>query len=140
MEGVSLHIPSYSWFKFQFWLKNSYTNAALNYTGRFKVRYMVQQRNVHKYTPDDHYCAALYKYSRQLVIMFKEYAAFASTNDKCKIKIGQLNFPVVAVTQGKQVLVAQGTFLQTINHDHASSTLIPTVLLSHEIPNNIDNS
>ena len=59
---------------------------------------MVQQRTVHKYTPDDHYCAVLYKYSRQLAIMFKEYTAFTSTDDKCKIKIGELNFTVAAVT------------------------------------------
>ena len=101
---------------------------------------MVQQCNVHKYTPDDHYCAALYKYSRQLAIIFKEYMAFTSTGDKCKIKIGEPNFLVTAVTRGKQVLIAQGTFLQATDHDHTSSTLIPTVLLSHEIPNDIDNS
>ena len=105
------HIPSYSSFRFQFWSKNSYTNAAPNYTGRFKVRSIVQQRNVHKYTPDNHYSAALYKYSRQLAIMFKEYTAFASTADKCKIKIDKPNFPVVALTRGKQVLVAKGKFL-----------------------------
>ena len=104
MKGVSKakkvkdkDIPSYSWFKFQFWLKYSYTNASLNYTGRFKVRYIVQQCNVRKYTPDNHYCAALYKYSRQLAIMFKEHTAFTSTNDKCKIKIGKMNFPVATV-------------------------------------------
>ena len=101
---------------------------------------MVQQCNMRKYTPDDHYCAALYKYTRQLAILFKECTAFTSTDDRCKIKIGEANFPVAAVTRGKQVFVAQGTFLQATNHDHASSTLIPTVLLSHEIPNNIDNS
>ena len=134
------HISSYSWFKSQFWPKNSYTNAALNYTGRFKVRYMVQQRNVRKYTPDGHYCAVLYKYSRQLAMMFKVYTAFTSTDDKCKIKIGEPNFLVAAVTRGKQVLVPHGTFLQAADHDHASSTLTPIVFLSHEIPNNIDNS
>ena len=100
---------------------------------------MVQQRNVCEYTPDDHYCAVLYKYSRQLAIMFKEYMAFTGTSDKCKIKIGELNFPAVA-TQGRQVLVAQGRFLQATDHDHTSRTLIPTVLLRHEISNNIDNS
>ena len=38
------------------------------------------------------------------------------------------------------MLLAQGTFLQATNHDHALSTLIPPVLLSHKIPNKIDNS
>ena len=82
----------------------------------------------------------LYKYSRQLAIMFKEYMAFTGTSDKGKIKIGELNFPAAAATHRRQVLVAQGTFFQATDHDHTSRTLIPTVLLRHEISNNIDNS
>ena len=31
------NIPSRSWFRFQFWPKNPYTHADLNYTGRLNV-------------------------------------------------------------------------------------------------------
>ena len=48
-------IPSKSWFRFQFWPKNPYTHTALNYTGRLKIRYMVQQRAIRKHSDDDHY-------------------------------------------------------------------------------------
>ena len=64
-------IPSLSWFRFQFWPKNPYTHAALNYTGRLKVRYMVQQRAIRKHSDDDHYCACLYKYAREMAVEFK---------------------------------------------------------------------
>ena len=39
-------LPSLSWFRFQFWPKNPYTYSALNYTGRLKLKYMMQQRTV----------------------------------------------------------------------------------------------
>ena len=61
-------VPSLSWFRFQFWPKNPYTHASLNYTGRLKVRYMVQQRAILKQSDDDHYCAAIYKYAREMAV------------------------------------------------------------------------
>ena len=48
-------IPSKSWFRFEIWPKNPYTHTALNYTGRLKIRYMVQQRAIRKQSDDDHY-------------------------------------------------------------------------------------
>ena len=113
-------IPSLSWFRFQFWPKNPYTHAALNYTGRLKVRYMVQQRAVRKKSDDDHYCATLYKYARELAVAFKDYTAFVSTDDKNKIKVGEPDCPVSAVTRGRQVLVARGQVVQTADHDFSS--------------------
>ena len=60
-------VPSFLWFRFQFWPKNPYTHAPLNYTGRLKVRYMVHQRTIRKQSDDDdHYYAPLYKYAREM--------------------------------------------------------------------------
>ena len=59
------NIASLSWFRFQFWPKSSYMATAMNYTGRFIVRFMVQQRNITKFSPDDHYCNVLFKYAKQ---------------------------------------------------------------------------
>ena len=42
------NIPSHSWFRFQFWPKNPYTHHALNYTGRLKIRYMIQNFRLSK--------------------------------------------------------------------------------------------
>ena len=130
------NIPSLSWFRFQFWPENSYTNAAITYTGQLKVRYMVQQRNIRKFSPEDHYCAALYKNVRCLAVQIKEYSATLGTDDKCKIKFGKSNFLIAAGTHRKQVLVARGTFI----HDMSCITLVPTVVLNHDIPDNLDQS
>ena len=35
-------IPLFSWFKFQFWPEDSTIDTALNYTGHFPVKYMLQ--------------------------------------------------------------------------------------------------
>ena len=52
-------ILSKTWFRFQFWPKDDTAHTALNCTGRFKVRYMVQQRSISKAHDDDHYCTAI---------------------------------------------------------------------------------
>ena len=36
-------VPSFSWFKFQFWPNDSTVHSAANYTGHLKVCYMIQQ-------------------------------------------------------------------------------------------------
>ena len=133
-------IPSLSWFRFQFWPKNPYTHSALNYTGRLAIRYMVQQRNIRKFSEDDHYCNALYKYAREIAIRFKDFTAFISTDDKNKIKVGEPDCPIAAVTRGKKVLVAHGHVVQAADHDFSSITLTPTVVLLNDVPNTVDDS
>ena len=101
---------------------------------------MVQQRNIRKFSPDDHYCNALFKYAEQLAIKFSDHCAFISTDDKCKIKVGEPNFPVAAVAHGKRVLVSKEQVLEVADHDTSSIKLIPTVRLSHDIPDEVDKS
>lgn len=40
----STPIPSRSWLSLQFWPKNKHAQSKVNYTGRFKVKYMIQAR------------------------------------------------------------------------------------------------
>ena len=63
-------------------------HTALNYTGRLRIKYMVQQRTLCKVFEDDHYCSALYKYARELAIRYTNFTSFISTDDKNKIKCG----------------------------------------------------
>ena len=53
------YIPSFSRFKFHFCPKDATTNTAMNYTGRLKVKYLMQQRMIRKKHDDDHHCAAI---------------------------------------------------------------------------------
>ena len=63
---------------------------------------------------------------------FKEQCVFISTDDKNKIKVGEPDCPISAVTRGSQVLAGYGQVVQSANHDFSSLTL--TVVLVHDIP------
>ena len=110
-------IPELLTFKFQFCSKDPFKYSAMNYKGKMKVKYMVQQRNIRKSHDDEHYCSAIYKYLREQIVTHKNHAAFVSTDDKNKIKIGEPKCPITAATRGKRVLVATNQLLQVADHD-----------------------
>jgi hypothetical protein len=53
-------IPSNEWFRLQFWPKTPSTLRSLHYTGRFKLKFMVQQRQWRHQHIDAHYAAACF--------------------------------------------------------------------------------
>ena len=86
LKGLSEEaIPLLSWFKFQFWPKDSRTHAVLNYTGCFKIKYMMQKHMICKQHSDEHYCACIYKYLRSMAVELCDISSFICTDDKHKI-------------------------------------------------------
>ena len=112
----------------------------MNHTGKVKVKYMVQQRNIRKSHDDEHYCSAIYKYLREQIVIHKDHVAFVLTDDKNKIKIGEPNFPITAATRGKRVLVAANQLLQAADHDFSTISVTPTVVLLHHKPADVEDS
>ena len=112
--------PSFSWFKFQFWPKDCTTHSALNYIGRFSVKYM-QQRMVPKAHDDDHYENAIFKYARQYAVNVRDLCSFISTDDKHKISVGEPDFPLSALPRGRRVLVGLNQTYQVGDHDFSTS-------------------
>ena len=55
-------IPTQEWLRLQFWPKNKHAKVSLQYTGRLKLKYMVQQRQWRKNHEDCHYAAAVFRY------------------------------------------------------------------------------
>ena len=80
-------IPLFSWFKFQFWSKDSTTHTALNYTGRFPVKYMLQQRMIRKSHDNNHYAHAIFKYAREYAVSTRDICSFVCTDNKYKISL-----------------------------------------------------
>ena len=126
-------------FVFQFWPKDATTKTAMNYTGPFKVKYMMQQRMIRKQHGDDHYCAAL-KYTRAFAVEFKDYCTYICTDDKHKIAIGEPNMPLSALPRGKRVLVGRNETYQVSDPDFSNISLIPTVIPVTQLPDKVDNS
>ena len=62
------------------------------------------------------------------------------TDEKHKIDVGKSNFPLAAVPQGKQVLVACNEAFQVGDHNFSTISLIPTVTLINDIPESIEKS
>ena len=62
------------------------------------------------------------------------------TDEKHKIDVGESNFPLAAVPQGKQVLVACNEAFQVGDHNFSTISLIPTVTLINNIPESIEKS
>ena len=79
-EGTS--IPSLEWIRLQFWPKTPHSKRALHHTGRFEVRFRVQQRQFQKEHPDAHYAAGGFRYQREYAVSMKEHRMFICLDDK----------------------------------------------------------
>ena len=60
-------------------------------------------------------------------------------DDKHKCKVGEPNLPVAAVERGKQVVVFNsGRKFAVADHDFTKCSIIPSVTLFCDIPNDIE--
>jgi hypothetical protein len=137
-EGTK--IPSIQWLRLQFWPRRPTAKTATHYTGKLKLKFMVQARQFRAEHADAHYASALFRYEKEFSIKFKEHLVFVSMDDKHTIKVGEHNCPVAAVERGKQVLVAIGTKLVVADHDFTRISMTPSVNLFIQVPDHIDES
>ena len=59
-------IPSNEWVSLQFWPKTPSLTQILHHTGRFKLKFMIQQRQCRHHHMDAHYASACFCYERIL--------------------------------------------------------------------------
>ena len=133
-------IPSDEWIRLQFSPVCLSSHTALRYTGRLKVRHRVQQRQWRKHHEDTHYAACIFRYEREYAVLMRENAVFACIDDKHRIKVGEPDFPVASAERGGQVIVPSGSQLLAGDHDFTKYSLIPSVVLLCDIPEEISGS
>ena len=133
-------VPSEAWLCYQFWPKDPSKQSASQYTGRLKVKHIVQARQLRKFHPDAHYASALYRYLRSLAVKFSSSCTFVSLDDKHHCKVGEPNYPVAAVERGKAVLVSLDKAFTVSDHDFTRFSLVPSVDLLMDIPATPDDS
>lgn len=136
----STPIPSRSWISLQFWLKTAHSHSRVHYTSRFAVKYMVQARQFRKDHEDAHYAAAVFRYQRELAVMFRQNSSFVCMDDKHRVKVGEPNYPVAAAERGKRVLVSRNQMFEVADHDFTKFSLIPSVSLIVDIPDDVSSS
>ncbi|CAJ0895890.1 20155_t:CDS:2, partial [Entrophospora sp. SA101] len=132
-----IEIPSNEWVRLQFWPKSEFARS--RNTGRFRIRYKVQARQLRKFHVDAHYCAALWKYFCEFSIKFKDHTTLICADDKHKVPIGEF----VATSTGirnKQSITPLDGILNSSDHDFTKLSLTPSVSLFVDIPNEITES
>ena len=82
-------IPSQEWLRLQFWPKNRHARVSLQYTGRLKVKYMIQRRQFQKDHCDRHYAAAVFRHMREYAVIVGEHCLFVCLDDKHQLKVGE---------------------------------------------------
>ncbi len=133
-------IPSLQWLRLQFWPRRKNSAVSKRYYGRLKIRYMVQARQFRKEHIDMHYASALFRYLKEFALKFSIHTSFVCMDDKHSMKVGEPGYPVAAVERGRQVLVAMGTRFEVGDHDFTKFSMIPSVILKLNIPENIEYS
>ena len=101
---------------------------------------MIQARQFRKNHEDAHFAASVFRYEREMVIMFKEYSLFLCIDDKHQVKVGEPGYPVAAAERGKIVLVSRDLKFEVSDHDFCKFSLIPSVCLIVDIPDGITGS
>ena len=133
-------IPSIEWVRLQFWPKLPRSKRALHHTGKFQIRFKVQQRQFRKDHPDSHYAACIFRYQREYAVSMKEHSMFLCLDDKHRIKVGEPGFPVAAAERGRRVLTAAGSSFLVGDHDFTKVSIVPSVVLDVSIPDDISGS
>jgi len=64
--------------------------------------------------------------------------AMVSIDDKHRLKVGEPGYPVAAVERGRRVMVKTGTTFEVMNHDFKKCSIVPSVVLVVDIPDQIE--
>ena len=135
-------VPSESTVRLQFWPTNAYAATALKYTGRYNVRYAIQQRQIRAQHPDQHYCAFQYHLLKHFAVLHREYVEFLSEDDKAIVPIGEPGKAVSAVQRNtkKSLTPRNEPSLLSLDHDFHVFGLVPSVILQIDVPGNVADS
>ena len=133
-------IPSKTLVRLQFTPSNPYTRTALSFTSRFPLQHKIQRCQLRVNHPDDHYCAAQYKYLRYRAVEEGPNALFFPCDDKSKIHVGEPDAPVSTGVRGKTTITTKDTTLEALDHDLYKSSLTPNVVLKIKVPETPDKS
>ena len=139
-ERSEVLVPSDSAVRLQFLPKNPRARSALNFTGRFEIKYQMQTRSLRHTHVDFRYCAALFSYLKSFAVQHSEHMALFFQDDKHFISIGEPNLPTAALDRGRRVLGHRAHAVAALDHDFTKAKLVPSVTLCCKIPASSDDS
>lgn len=133
-------IPSKQWLRLQFWPRKTTTATSRYFSGRLKLKFMIQARQFRKSHEDCHYASALFRYEKMFAIKYREHVDFICMDDKHTCKVGEPGYPVAAVERGKQVIVGKDKIMAVGDHDFTKISITPSVTFCVDIPEDIEGS
>ena len=134
-------VPSSSLVRLQFVPRNPYAATALRFTSKIDVQYKIQRRQLRAFHIDAHYCAALFKYIRELAILLAPSCLLCFADDKAKVPIGEPGVAIASGVRGRKTLAPSSTTIASMDHDvHHVGSLTPSVYLECAIPATVGES
>ena len=93
-----VNVPGFTWFRMQFAPKTAAAALAVQRTGRFQVKWMIQGHHLRAHHEDSHYGAKCYQYLREMAVLLRDVAVFVCQDDKKKIAVGEPGLPLAGAT------------------------------------------
>lgn len=130
-------VPSASWVAFNFWPANAYCRSAMSYTGKFDVKYAVQQRLTRARHPDSSFAYSQFVMMKEMAVDIRDESLFICLDDKSVVPIGEPGKPVSTnVRAHNKSLTLASTKLSALDHDFHIHGAIPSVMFTVDIPEN----
>ena len=133
-------MPSDSAVRLQFLPGNLRVRSALNFTGRFEIKYQMQTRSLRHTHVDFRYCVALFSYLKSFAVQHSEHMALFFQDDKHFISVGEPNLPTAALDHGQRALWHRAHAVAALDHDFTKAKLVPSVTLCCKLPASSDDS
>ena len=135
-------VPSLEWVRLQFWPSNQYTMRALKYTAKFRVKFGVQVRQLHRDHQDSHYVSALLQYVRSFAVSYSDHCTLVSVDDKAIIPVGEPNCPVSTGVRehNRSLMSLDSPQLLALDHDFHIHGSVPSVAFFIDTPETTTDS
>jgi hypothetical protein len=135
-------IPSNEWLRLQFWPKNVTSLRAIHHTGRFDIKFAVQQRLARAYHPDAKFAAHQLKLLKEFAVKWRNDTNILFLDDKAVIPLGEPGRPVGTGVRAhsKSLTTANTQTLLALDHDFHIHGVIPSVCLVGQIPESSSDS
>ena len=133
--------PSVSWIRLNFHPKNPYLKSAIHYTGKFNLKYSVQQRLLRIQHMDSNYCRQQFSLLKSFAVKWKDFSIFQSLDDKAIVPVGNPEQPVsTGVHSHHGAIVANENRVVALDHDFHVAGIVPSVYFAVSIPESIHDS
>ena len=134
-------VPSEEWVRLQFSPENPCHKSTIKHTGRFKIKYMVQRRQMRSEHPDSKYAYVYYTYLKELAVKYRENTMLVFLDDKATIPVGEPKHAISTnVRAHNRSLGSENLVIEALDHDWKLYGLVPSVVLVCDIPDSITAS